>query len=79
MQDSGNEFHTLSDAYEHTVVVQDLLAKLKLVTCGRSQLSVVESSRTHVEVLGLEAQLLGLVPYKSSKMPCPSLEDSIVF
>ena len=33
MQDSGNEFHTLSDAYEHTaVVIVDLPAKLKLVT-----------------------------------------------
>ena len=31
MRDSGNEFHTLSDAYEHTVVVLvDLLANLNL-------------------------------------------------
>ena len=33
MQDSGSEFHTFSDACEHTVVVLvDLLAKLKLIT-----------------------------------------------
>ena len=33
MQDSGNEFFTLSDAYEHAIVVLvNLLAKLKLVT-----------------------------------------------
>ena len=33
MRDSGNEFHTLSDTYKHSVVVLvDLLAKLKLVT-----------------------------------------------
>ena len=33
MRDSGNEFHTFGDAYEHTFVVPvDPLAKLKLVT-----------------------------------------------
>ena len=33
MRDSGNEFHALSNAYEHTIeVLVDLLAKLKLVT-----------------------------------------------
>ena len=33
MQDSGNELHTFSDTYKHTVVVLvDLLATLKLVT-----------------------------------------------
>ena len=33
MRDSGKEFHTLSDAYEHTVVVRgNLLSKLKLET-----------------------------------------------
>ena len=41
------------------------------------------ASRTHFEVLGiglgLNAQVLGLEPYKSLKMPCPRLEDSIAF
>ena len=33
MRDSGNEFHTLSDAYKHMVIVlKHLLAKIKLVT-----------------------------------------------
>ena len=41
--------------------------------------SEVESSRTHFEVLGLEAQVLGFEAYKSSKMSCPRLEDCIIF
>ena len=43
----------------------------------------MESSTTHFQVLGidLEAQVfgLGLENYKSSKMSCPRLEDSIIF
>ena len=38
------------------------------------ELSEVESSVTHFEVPGL-----GLEAYKSSKMTCPRLEDSIIF
>ena len=38
-----------------------------------------ESLRTHFEVLGLEAQVLRLKPYKSSKMCCPWLKDRIAF
>ena len=41
------------------------------------------ASRTHFKVLGLilEAQVLDfdLKAYKSSKMPCPRLEESITF
>ena len=43
------------------------------------QLPEVESSKTNFEVLGLEAQVLGLKAYKSSKMSCPRLEDRIIF
>ena len=40
MRDSGNEFHTLSDAYEHMVVVLvDLLGNLQLVVFQTQLLS----------------------------------------
>ena len=41
----------------------------------------MESSRTHLEVvgLGLDGQVLGLEAYKSSKMSCSRLDDSTVF
>ena len=44
-------------------------------------LPVVESSRTHFEVIGLEGQVLGLGLEASSprKSPCVRLEDSTVF
>ena len=39
------------------------------------------ASRTHFEVLGLEAQVLalGLKALSPRKFPCPRLEDSTVF
>ena len=44
MWDSGNEFHTLSDANEHTIVeLVDLLAKLKLVTFWTQLISALTS------------------------------------
>ena len=52
------------------------------VNSSRTSLAPRTSSRAYFEVLGfgLEAQVLGfgLELYKSSKMPCPRLEDSIV-
>ena len=36
------------------------------------QLAAVESSKTHFEVLGLEAS-------SARKLPCPRLEDSTIF
>ena len=50
----------------------------KLMSCLTPE---VESSRTQFEVLGLEDLVLGvgLEACKSSKMPCPRLEDKTIF
>ena len=58
----------------------------RIITRGgvlEDALGLEKASRTHFQVLGpgLEAQLLAfdLKAYKSSKMSCPRLEDSIIF
>ena len=50
-----------------------------LSDCGMPILRVGVGVLEDVLGLGLEAQVLGLKPYKSSKMSCPRLEDGIVF
>ena len=61
---------------------QELSKKAKLSTEVES-LRTSLASRTHFEVLDLEAQVLGLglglEACKSSKMLCPRLEGSIIF
>ena len=58
MRGSGNEFHTLSDAYEHTVVVpEDLLAKLKLVTFETQFLSA-STSKLYLALAKSELELI---------------------
>ena len=46
----------------------------------RTPLASRTSSRTYFKILGLEAQVLGLglEAYKSSKMSCPRLNDSVI-
>ena len=57
-----------------------LLVKVKVVLNTELEPSMtLLTSTTHFQVLVLEAQVLGLEAYKSSKMSCPRLEDSIIF
>ena len=59
MRGNGNEFHTLSDAYEHTVVVLvDLLAKLKLVTFETQLLLSVLTSKLYLALAKSELELI---------------------
>ena len=88
MKNDRNTFH-----YNNYLVLEEICTSLGLSRDSNvmvdffkflSTESEVESSRTsmasrtHFEVLGLEAQALGLEVYKSSKIICPWLEDSIV-
>ena len=61
--------------------VQRYLNFSQVALCLTKFKSELESSRTHFEVLGLEAQVLGFEAYnyKSSKMSCSWLKDSIIF
>ena len=67
------------------LILSSEVESLRTSFASRTSLASRTSSRTHFEVLGLgldlEAQVLGLSlkPFKSSKMSCPRLEDSIVF
>ena len=51
--------------------------------CLRTSLASSTSLRAHFEVLGLglglEGQVLGLKASSPQKLPCPRLEDSMIF
>ena len=67
MQDSGNEFHTLGDAYEHTVaVLVDLPAKLKLVTFYNQLLSALKSN-LYIALAKSELKLIQAFKYVGAK------------
>ena len=67
MLDSGNKFHTLSDAYEHTVVViVDLLAKPKLVTFQTQLLSAL-TSKLYLALAKSEPELIQPFKYVEAK------------
>ena len=66
MRDSGNEFHMLSDAYKHMVVVLvDLLANLKLVTF-QTQLSAL-TSKLYLALAKSELELIQSFKYVGAK------------
>ena len=67
MRDSGNEFHTFSDAYEHTVaLLVNLHAKLKLVTF-QTQLFSALTSKLYLALAKSELELIQPSKYVGAK------------